>query len=444
MRKMQGKMKVRIVLFVLGCVLLVSVSGCGRADRDDIAEDLSSANTDASAGDADMNHVLGDDKAEERLQYTMQGSNGRKITVDAEIEAPDISRMNIYEETAMYINDESLAEFAGAVFDEGEYQIIKPYEICSEEELEQAKMALEIEAAEYETDAVPTAIRKNLDDVNYYLSNLKETTYIETVDNQIIYILPDGTWKWKLQGKIDGNMWSLSGFVSEYEGGSNQILKLSPYDANQNWSSTVVMSDATAEYNACDLQTAKNLANEAVEKLGYGDMTVIDTKQLMPEGGSTENLDGYRFTYGRCPEGIETLYMDNSYAKAEGADVNSAQEYIFVYVNTGGVALINFSDTYKLGTVMSENMTVMPFETVDEIARAEMVNYLEEYNGADITVSQVRLGYMTITYNGSEYSLVPVWAYYYDTDIYDAGKKAMFAVNALDGGIINLENYYLN
>lgn len=437
MKNRQKKMRAKVMTVIFGYVLIVSISGCGKADRDDIAEDLYSVNTD----DADMNPVSGDDKAEERLQYTMQGSNGRKITVDAVIEFPDVLKINTYEEIGVHIDDGSLAEFAGAVFDNGEYEIIKPYEICSEEELKQAKVTLETEAAGYEADAVPTAIRENLDDVNYYLNNPKEITYIETVENQILYRLPDGTREWRLQGKIDGETWAVFGFASEYEGEAYQILRLSPYDANRNWSHTVGMSDAAVEKNVCDLQNARNSANEAMEKLGYGDMTVIDTKQLMPEGGNMENLEGYRFTYGKCPDGIAVLYIDNYFAMVEGTDLKSEQEYVHVYVNAEGVANIEFTDTYKMGDAMSENMAVMPFDKVDEIARAEMVNYLEDYSGTDITVTEVRMGYMTITYDGAKYALVPAWIYYVDGGSYNTNKQGLFAINALDGGVINFSRY---
>lgn len=429
-----------ISLTILLVIFYACNTGCSKNAKDNNAADLNGNNDFASNSDA---NAINNYKSGSSLQYTVQSSNGTKIIVDANIPEMYKEKIDVYAETIIDMSDEYAIQYAKSVFDNGEYEIVKPLMVCNEEELKEVKARLENEALNYNSNEIPERINIEIEQVDSYLENYRSHENTETESDKVLYKF-DTILVGSIKGKIDDEEWIMN-FECGYQDNKVLMIDIRPYGDHYYWDydGTCGMEEDSVN-NPCDLESSKKLANQTIEKLGFENMAIIDIKHIIPDGGKSSNAAGYYFTYGKSIDGVSAVYSDFINAYIDGMNISSEQEYIRVCINDDGIMSVSYGDSYKTGEVLSQNSSVMGIEEIDNIARSQMVEYIENNSDEDIKITEIAFGYMTVTYDGVGYSLVPVWIYYSSTtDDSIEGKYPLFAINALDGVVIQFENVYI-
>lgn len=451
-----------------------SISGCGRANKDEIIESLNDQNDIASGTDANESDIVSE--IPEHITYNFS-SNAYEINVDADVFSTGYENAQIYETTKKVVDDKYLADLAGGIFDEGEYEIIRPYNLCNKEVLFEEKIFFEelIESSgEY---TVSTTSYCSLADIDTCLYEYDENKVKNFDDNQIIVewdlsvqqadeeLIFDVA---RLRGKINGEWWELYyrknkstayNLYGEKNGVGNSsgigayTIGIHPIGHDHSWGNTVSMDEMNENLynsNKTNLDKAKDIANDFIYKMDIGDMDIVHTAQILhTEIIDTEDniyMDGYKFVYGKKAEGIAVNYIENSsVGYLQSGEDGTSQEYVSVYVVGDSLdKVIIGSGLYELGAKMSDNSNMLSFEQVDAIAQDYMKNDLtvSEYKKV-FDIDKISLCYLTLSYDGSKYCMMPVWIYYnYFGDSFGYGdfSSAAFGVNAVDGSILYFNN----
>ncbi|MCM1272047.1 MAG: DUF6034 family protein [Clostridium sp.] len=444
---------------IVMAVFLTSLSSCGKATRDDIAKEFDVIGTGTNAGvenTAIQNH----------LEYVVQSAGGNtSFTVSADVETNGLENAYVYEAKRKEMNEESLKQLADSFF-EGDYTYIKPYVHCSLEELEQEEAFYQQLTDEHGQDIYTYAI--NYTEKLYTLLNdYNETASSYETHNGLIY--HNDEWDWgvdaffedmvefedfrvkeadysRLRGEVDGHVYEL--YYGKYYTEGKNIPATSEYDPER----IVIMCvdtpyylkgctdmGASSQANACDYNTALSQAEQAVEKLGFKEWEHTDTRQMdvaTTAGHNYLGLNGYEFWFYPDMNGKYAFPCRGKHMMAFGSDHDTewiyatGQPLIRVYVTDNGIEAIDIGDVYDKSDADGQRGELMPFEKIDGIAREFMGNY---YLDRDLEITAVKLGYLYISYDGVQFSLVPVWAYCYETG---SEEEALVYINALDGELV--------
>lgn len=201
------------------------------------------------------------------------------------------------------------------------------------------------------------------------------------------------------------------------------------------------------EENQCTLseEEAKERADTLLEKLGLSYFVYVDSsdacwkeyelKEIAEESWHMTTLqyvkDGYVFTYGQEWEN----WLFENFAQVS---------WVTVSVNDAGILNLVLSNPYHLVSA-TENVGLLPLETVQKIMRQELTDHAEEYISAENTTLFYRYfwlmyGEVTDPEQENYHSYIPVWGLSTDSDGADA-----VIVNAIDGSVYkNLEDVSLN
>ena len=134
-------------------------------------------------------------------------------------------------------------------------------------------------------------------------------------------------------------------------------------------------------------------------------------------------------------------------------------EYIMLRYEPGGALSFEYRSPSVEGEVMNTNVTILPFNKIQNIFRNQAANMLkwfedmESANKREIMVRSVELSYMRVSIKNrrDEYMLIPVWDFYglqYDASdngptpvITPPGRlelvNSIMTINAIDGSIID-------
>lgn len=122
--------------FILAMVIIGAFTACGKADRENIEEDLRENVTSDYATKSDAVQ----EEIPESLSYTVTAGDNGAVKVEAEVSSEGYgSDIPAYKLKKRDKNDEWVQSYAEKLFDNGEYVNVKPYDFCSLEELETEK-----------------------------------------------------------------------------------------------------------------------------------------------------------------------------------------------------------------------------------------------------------------------------------------------------------------
>ncbi|MGN0151484.1 MAG: DUF6034 family protein [Wujia sp.] len=456
----------KIFVRILVCVTLFCMTGCGKAGREEIKQDLNVVDTDnVTQTDSDENAI---GEIPGHLSYTVQSEiNDTKAVVDADVESTGIDNINVYEMKKWELDEDTLKAFADTFFDDGQYEVIKPYAISSREELldEQVYLKQITEGRTY----IPNELNGN--EIVYYLDHYDESQVMDMPEGKLFCEVPAlnrmnaqgepmEIMTCRLRGDVDGKRWELlcTQDCSTYDlelPNDYYILKayiLEPM--HYQWNNVSMDSPLV---NACDFDGAEKAASDFLTQIGYEDMKLLRVVQTYCDD-TLETLDGYNFLFGYSLQGIETAlaanmlnyhtYILSSYNGERNAQNAANQFYIRVNVCNFGISSFEIAQLYTMGEKMSEHVECLAFEQVDEIARTYMQERLDGEDAlsesSTTNFDTVRLQYVTVQYENNQYVLAPVWVYYgrassYMTDY----RSALFGVMAIDGSVIEMDEDYI-
>ena len=126
----EGNFMKKVTYILLVTSLMLFLAGCKKEQATDIKEQVD--NIDASEEEVEKIEVP------EHVKYEVTGNEtSNHLTVDADIILPESNNLPVYSMEALELSDEFIKGYADKLFDNGEYRIIKPYEICTLEEREE-------------------------------------------------------------------------------------------------------------------------------------------------------------------------------------------------------------------------------------------------------------------------------------------------------------------
>lgn len=450
-------------------ILALGLSGCGK--NNNLADDMGRVNNEEDiSSDSDGNQTETQAAAgeiPERIGYTIKDKDGKDIVnVDAEVVSEGYGNLKVYQESRLEVDDAYLKQLADAFFDDAKYEVVKPYWMCTREELSREQAYLDSLYLFYKENGeiFPGWLVDCVDLVEYYSTYYNGGTVGDLSEGQLIYrtvlTRDDDTVEYEscmLRGMVGEDEYQILYASLIPEDGERSVqLEIQRLYAEHQCYVQQPVEDSKITYvygeNVCDREQSERIANDTAIELGFSDMEIAAVYHRRVDDGEESNrLDGYWIYMVRSVNGVQNIFSSSSTAGLEeGAGEWAGQEYLAFEVDAKGVLSVYIGDTYELGACMSENALGLTFEQIDEVAKSYMervfgvlsVDEMVFGNHEDtISVENVRFGYVTLNYDGN-YTLVPVWMYYLAADYNPPSTVAFFAVNAMDGNIIIFDGGY--
>ncbi|MCM1288054.1 MAG: DUF6034 family protein [Clostridium sp.] len=433
-------------------------TACGKPSEEDIAKDLGGDVTAATISDA----APIEEEIPKKLNYTINGAQGT-IEVDADVYADGYGAVPTYNLKKYEKDDEWLAQHAENFFDDGEYENVKPYRVCSLEELEQEKSFCEELLSQYGTsDPAYSIIEKEKTDIERAIDNYVEAEYVKYPDDKLIYefdssiISQDGKplnyERAHLKGQADGKLWYMS-----YERGNYTGIAIDDeiYEDPMGCLYGVCPENTpNIEYttkndigvpNKCDRGMAEKEAEKLLEAFGLENMKLVNITFLRVATDENDDgeyvLDGYSLTYALSVNGVDLLYGASAATVGEETHMNNmaVQPFIKIEVSSDGIFGFCMYEQYEIGDALAKSSSMLSFEQVNN----EVKSYYEQaldYNRINVKISEVRFGYVCITYDGISYAMVPAWRYFMVVNS-NIANYPLITVNALDGSFLLTGDY---
>lgn len=470
--------------FIAILLIVTLCAGCGRENKDDIQDKYNQVQgenggqAESSALDASATYTY-----PETVNYVSNADiPDQKTTIDANVMAETTENIGVYGLSFVPIDDALVKSYADKLFDNGEYEIIKPLDICNEEELnaqrEHAVQLIEYYGGESRAGqkyyklpcgTIPYAPEDLINSIDYELSKYEESNYVELAEGQLLYKETRESYedtpedsittlksKTRLRGKVDGEEWDMVvQYVEPVDGVPYGVISMSNVYIDSivyDYKPINEMNTMFYGENVLDLEGARKDALSALEKLGFDEIDNIYTCNVITVDNYTiadgamyyegEKNNGYCFVFGRRYGNLDVGYVAHGYnnlelTKVHGEELGNFQEYIYVTVTDAGIYNISFSTGYEVAEKLSDNSNLLEFNYINDAA----IKYIEDQPITYKNIGTIELKYITAYYENDGYALVPVWIYYdsMEGEVSTDEPRARFGVNALDGSIVDFE-----
>lgn len=456
-------MRKKIATTILALVvLIVNLAGCGKAGKNEIEESLNDLQQTATGTDGD--EVVTDVGIPEHLSYSFTAESGSSVNVEADVISTGFQNASIYEVEVIEIDEDLIKEYADRLFDESEYEVIKPYFMYSIQELEDEKKLLYEYININDAVNIPDILSKKLMEIDTYIRKYDENNVAELEEGQLIYkqdAVHTKAYSFssekenvtyssaRLRGMVDGEQWEL---LYEAIDGSEaqQSIEIYSYESTVTpYISIASMSGESEDMygeNLTNINDSQIAAEDMIKRLGYEDMEVIYTGQLVFEDYNESWTDGYKFSFAKS---MGTMQIGFKYDSVEmlggvgddGYQFGVQQEYIHVYVSDNSVYSVTIDNIIDIGDMQSDGGQdiLMSFDNIDSIARELMKEDIEVWdNFGTFDIDSVCLKYLVLPYEEGRYALMPVWIYYLGYEDKTLGLRyAGICINAVDGSEIH-------
>jgi len=198
--------------------------------------------------------------------------------------------------------------------------------------------------------------------------------------------------------------------------------------------------------NICDEAETTDQALEWMNYFGYEDYELIDvtaarcyTDNLYDE---PDGADGYLFTFAReINHTLPEHFVNNNFYR-DGDEFPTQIEEVFMYINSSGLAFVQFPVEYELGEAKDAHLISLDeaMETAKEKLPESFDPEFFQYWGdeaRDINI-KVSLTYVPVNKQGVvEYT--PVYLFVWEDSILYGGNCVQLAISAEDGELINAD-----
>lgn len=222
-------------------------------------------------------------------------------------------------------------------------------------------------------------------------------------------------------------------------------------------------STAYASSNTCSLteEEAIDMAEKFLEECGFPEQTCIKVYPLLWTGGeeyeddlwynTQEIVNGYVLYFLHETEEATSVALGSIVGDQQSVEwtgdvenrnpqVNFSEpsmSHTVLYVTESGVILMDIMNPYELAD-LTEEVELLPLETIQRIIQNELTEHLEDYNGwesDDLSFDSMRLTYGLLQDDTKEgyYSFIPVWEL---SSASEFGPDEIL-VNAIDGSMIS-------
>jgi hypothetical protein len=245
----------------------------------------------------------------------------------------------------------------------------------------------------------------------------------------------------------------------------SRMIEVRPYDgANYVRFSSLLDEGFDEDTEGMENQCSKSetealdMANSLLEDCGidYTPKTISGLIWLYStyEGGKTiaSEVDGYKITYRNTING-ESIYskylgeVDN----IQNGDTlwdSTITDICELYINDKGVIYADIEEPVTQKEVLQEDVELLSFDEILEIAKSELGNYYSEYptRSGEITFNSLELTYFYLQDKENEnvYIATPVWIFSQVLDVEASDElsypQQIFIINAMDGSIVYLQD----
>jgi hypothetical protein len=227
--------------------------------------------------------------------------------------------------------------------------------------------------------------------------------------------------------------------------------------------------------NTKDISVLKTTYSEAKEIAEDIIVNKLGIKYYSLAHSARQGEEFYVFYFTRNINGVNDTYCSNDQTYNERYEEPWKYEKLSILIGGEGLHSISMgSSLTKLGKKISEDVNLLPFEKVMQIAKERFMigdlefgtyfdsELYENIVNMDLKVDEIEFGYMRVKLsNKNEYAMVPVWDFFGDYSVkskfddgsnYEKNSKDMdyvhtyrnsfLTINAIDGSIINRELGY--
>ena len=435
-------------------------SACGKPDKEDIARDLSEDVTSDSAMKSDAVQ----EKIPENLSYTVGAGGSGTIKVEAEVYFEGYGQVPAYKLKKRDKNGMWIKSYAEKLYDNGDYINVKPYDLCSMEELETEKQFWEERLKALDESSIGyERVESQIYDIEYAVEHFSESDYVKHAEGQIVFKKTNYSYEGysksyseraQFRGEVDGNVWLLNydyrlNEYEMYEDGRELGWEIFPpvlYGScveKMDYISGYYGMEAGIYKNKCDREQAESEAEKLLDRLGFNNMECVKMTELKPSR-APDYCDGYCIIYGPSLNGINMFSFTGVGASADGEHI-AVQPYVCVLVNSEGAYSFCILEDYDVEEKFSENSQMISFQQIDDIAHMEFEKKMEKYPDKSYDITQVKFEYLCVTYDGINYAMIPVWIYYTEWINHgDTNLLPVLIINALDGAVIPIEPVYFD
>lgn len=455
----------KVIFLGVTCLVL---AGCGKNRGDELSKDYQ--RNDALEGDvsAESESVTG------HLEYELISDSGITFTVDADATGGGkLAESHCYGAKPVEVDEAYLKEHVYTIFDEGTLQHVKPYEVCSQQELanrqnqllqRQQELQLQTDTENSSVHAIwENGIQSDLETEDWLADQRDESMVTEETGKAIYtYEIADGitTSLARVDGEIDEIPYVYTCAYYDSNAYPYSRMRYMRYDM-YSYEAKITVRPKTEEdaVEGLDIREAEAKADAFLAKLGYDDFTCFETgigaKLVANEDAasmnpSTLNDCAYCFSYTRTRDGIPVAGTPGAYNFTFGIanQLPASEEVITVAVDVDGVAVADIqSAPYDVEETGIGIESVLTLEQVDAAAQNYMQKFEKTNAYADvhkIMIDRVELNYVYVCYTDGKCNVIPIWAYYGSTR--EGGKERyLFGVSAVDGQIVEGQYmYYLD
>lgn len=349
--------------------------------------------------------------------------------VDVAVDFPECSKVGVYELEQVSLTSEYMTQMAESIFDEGEYEIVWPCYIMTEEQL--------MEGFEEKGEIITSS---GIDDGGYlsyfvfwdwcmYSNELdahNTETEIENPGdvltmyyrdaNGYSYVCADGT--------INGENYRLT-FSYDAEIHIELAKERNADDYYNEYSEEYVDLLSMDKDIIYTEQEACDMAYSIIEKMGLSGTEFVDRLYILEESEEINGplyVNGYKMIYGLGQDDVSMLY--DRYSDLAG--------YIYLYIGNDGLIEMSVNMPYNILSCMEEDTELLSFSQIEEISKPILKEH--ELTGA---VDKITFGYVVADYEGKDV-LLPVWGFigWADTD----NETLFIMLNAIDGSVVEPES----
>ncbi len=462
-------MKKRFFVYIM--IITLSMVGCGKKDSQEIEDKLSSLNnteSESSENSIEDGEIY---NLPDSLSYEVNSklNPGTVIKVDATVSVEQTDNISVYSIGYTPMDDAYIKKYGDMLFDNGEYEIIKPYGVSSMEELNvERNRATDIWNYYGGTKGAGRKLRfgpylsvsvgpeDHIETIDMQIGEFQESDVVEYKEGQLLYeesysdledveisgeVLSKIA---KLRGTVDGEEWELSAcYMNEHHRLAYGLVIMTNVYTDTVISQYTGLNDlSTAWYgeNKLDIDAARADAEEFLDKIGFEVVDNVHTYQIVTLVDEKEENDGYCFIFSPRYDDLPVAFLSNQYGLPSSANIVGLEqacvpEYIYVNITSEGIMDVSFTKGYDNLVEMTDDAILLDFDEIDLVAK----QYIEENYPYYNTIGKVELKYVIACYGNEDYAVVPAWIYSRKDEGVDGRVTTCFGVNALDGSIIEFD-----
>lgn len=260
---------------------------------------------------------------------------------------------------------------------------------------------------------------------------------------------------------------STESFIAYYKG-NYRYLTEKGYDSIMNYRP---YEDIKPKGMSLDIQTAKNIADSQLHKIGIRNMDYygysIRPKENVYEPVESSN-ECFVLHYTRTIEGAPTTYTNLRAQYSGEYDELWNYEFMSFYIDDSGILAFTWDNPKDVTQIINTNVKLLPFGNIKQVFRDQISirnKWLDErvgyYDETSISITRIELGMMVIKSKDTkgQYLAVPVWDFFGSYSMVKSDKAveeyhldskykddkifnslSYLTINAVDGSVID-RNY---